>query len=231
MPAAGERVHGVGRACLRALARVEVELVVNERGGGGPTRMNGEGKLPPAPNKNRPTAISVIINNKRTFPFEEMFPTGKESGAPPLPATFLAASRQSKNSSRRIKKVYKLSLEVLVQYYPTPPRPDCVDMSTQSRSTTWCFTLNNPTEDEVLLPQSWDPETYKYLVYQLEQGENGTPHLQGYISFNNQKRFSEFRKYFVDERAHVAVAKGTAKQNRKYCTKEEGRIKDRGNLA
>ena len=113
---------------------------------------------------------------------------------------------------------------MLVQYYPTPPRHDCVDMSTQSRSTTWCFTLNNPTEDEVLLPQSWDPETYKYLVYQLEQGENGTPHLQGYISFNNQKRFSEFRKYFVDERAHVAVAKGTAKQNRKYCTKEEGRI-------
>jgi len=78
LPAAGERVHGVARACLRALARVEVELVVNERGGGGPTRMNGEGELPPAPNKNRPTAISAIINNKFTFPFEEMFPTGRK---------------------------------------------------------------------------------------------------------------------------------------------------------
>lgn len=116
-------------------------------------------------------------------------------------------------------------MEVSVQYYPTLPRQDLLDsMSNQSRSTNWCFTVNNPSEDEILLPQSWDPELYKYLVYQLETGENGTPHLQGYVSFVNQKRFSEFRKFFLDERAHIAVAKGNAKQNRAYCTKSEGRL-------
>lgn len=94
----------------------------------------------------------------------------------------------------------------------------------QSRGIAWVFTLNNPDEDEVLIPQSWNPEDYKYLVYQLERGEEGTPHLQGYISFVQQKRFSEFRKYFAGDRAHIAVAKGTASQNKAYCTKEEGRI-------
>lgn len=91
------------------------------------------------------------------------------------------------------------------------------------RSRSYCFTLNNPDEDEVLVPQSWE-EKYKYLVYQLEEGEAGTRHLQGYIAFNNPLDFDTFRKYFPGERAHIEVAKGTAKQNRKYCTKEEGRL-------
>lgn len=94
----------------------------------------------------------------------------------------------------------------------------------QTRARSWCFTLNNPTEEEILLPQSWDDSSYNYLVYQLELGESGTPHLQGYVSFKNPVRFAEFRKYFVDQRAHIAAAKGTAEQNKKYCTKEEGRL-------
>lgn len=98
------------------------------------------------------------------------------------------------------------------------------NVPSQSRARSWCFTVNNPSEAEILVPQSWDPSDYKYLVYQLEKGEEETPHLQGYISFNNAKRFSEFRKFFTGERAHIAVAKGTAKQNKKYCTKESGRI-------
>lgn len=95
-------------------------------------------------------------------------------------------------------------------------------MTTEARS--WCFTLNNPTEAEVLVPQSWETDRYKYLVYQLEQGEQGTRHLQGYISFKSPIRFATFRKWFPDERGHIEVARGSAKQNRKYCTKAEGRL-------
>lgn len=98
------------------------------------------------------------------------------------------------------------------------------NVPSQSRARSWVFTLNNPSEDEVLIPQSWNADDYKYLVYQMEEGENKTPHLQGYVSFVNAKRFSEFRKFFPGEKAHIAVARGTAKQNRKYCTKDEGRI-------
>jgi len=97
-------------------------------------------------------------------------------------------------------------------------------MTTQSRGIAWCFTLNNPDEVDVLIPQSWNPDDYKYLVYQLEEGEAGTRHLQGYISLKNQMQFSAFRKWFPDERAHIEVSKGTAAQNRAYCTKEDGRI-------
>lgn len=52
------------------------------------------------------------------------------------------------------------------------------------RSRDWCFTLNNykPT-DEALLQQI----SSKYLIYGREIGASGTPHLQGYIYFNNQK--------------------------------------------
>nr|WAE43125.1 MAG: replication associated protein [Cressdnaviricota sp.] len=53
------------------------------------------------------------------------------------------------------------------------------------RSRDWCFTFNNykPT-DEALLQQL----NSKYLVYGREVApETGTPHLQGYIYFENQK--------------------------------------------
>lgn len=88
----------------------------------------------------------------------------------------------------------------------------------------WCFTLNNPSEDEVLVPQSWEADSYRYLVYQLEEGENKTKHLQGYVSLPKAIRFGSFKKWFPGERAHIEVAKGSAKQNQKYCTKQEGRL-------
>jgi len=91
------------------------------------------------------------------------------------------------------------------------------------RSRCYCFTVNNPSEDEVLVPQSWDPSSYNYLVYQLERGEEGTSHLQGYINLKNPRDFDAFCSWFP-RRPHVEVAKGTPKQNQKYCTKPEGRL-------
>ena len=48
----------------------------------------------------------------------------------------------------------------------------------------WCFTLNNPVRDEPV-PATEDPKQWgaSYLVYQLEKGESGTPHYQGYLYF------------------------------------------------
>lgn len=95
----------------------------------------------------------------------------------------------------------------------------------ESRANGWCFTLNNPSEEDILLPQSWDIDSYVYLVYQLEQGESGTPHLQGYVNFGKQVRFNGVRDMFSpDNYPHLETAKGTAKQNMFYCTKEEGRL-------
>lgn len=83
-------------------------------------------------------------------------------------------------------------------------------------SRAWCFTINNPTDDTV--PQSWD---FDYLVYQKEKGDSGTPHLQGYV-YGRYRRLSAMKK--LDAGAHWEPAKGSAKDNTKYCTKEEGRL-------
>lgn len=96
-------------------------------------------------------------------------------------------------------------------------------MPSNNRARAYCWTVNNPSEDEVLVPQSWDPNSYKYLVYQLEEGAEGTRHLQGYTAFNTQVVFDTFCSWFP-RRPHVEKAKGTAQQNREYCTKEQGRI-------
>ncbi len=83
-----------------------------------------------------------------------------------------------------------------------------------SKSKGWCFTLNNPKEDE----RFHLTDRIDYLVYQLEKGEQETPHYQGYIHFKSQRSLIGLKK--LNERAHWEIAHGTAKQNQTYCTKE-----------
>lgn len=81
----------------------------------------------------------------------------------------------------------------------------------------WIFTDNNPVS--TALPV-W--KGLKYRVYQLEKGAAGTPHLQGFVCFANSVRLSQLKKLLP--RAHFEAARGSIKQNKKYCTKEEGRL-------
>lgn len=92
----------------------------------------------------------------------------------------------------------------------------------------WCFTLNNPTDEENLLfPNALPNETFRYavsLVYQLEAGEGNTPHYQGYVRFNRQRTLAHVRAILA--RAHWEPAKGTAQQNVDYCCKDAGRLSE-----
>lgn len=85
----------------------------------------------------------------------------------------------------------------------------------------WCWTLNNWTEDDVskLIAIGTERVGVSYLCYGKETGEEGTPHLQGFISFDRRRSLSYVRN-FVNDRAHYEIARGTPAENRAYCSKD-----------
>lgn len=85
----------------------------------------------------------------------------------------------------------------------------------------WVFTLNNYEEDDYKFLCD-KLSTARKFVYQAEAGESGTKHIQGYVLWKNQKRFSTMQKLIP--KAHLEKAKGSDQQNFQYCTKKEGRI-------
>ena len=71
----------------------------------------------------------------------------------------------------------------------------------------WCLTLNNYTEADI-------------RTFKRELGENGTPHLQGFLHFKKRYRMHQI-KAMLSRRMHLEMARGTDEQNDKYCGKEE----------
>jgi len=91
-----------------------------------------------------------------------------------------------------------------------------------SQAKHWLFTLNNPTGPLEL--ESIDD--LQYGVYQEEIGENGTRHFQGYLIFSVRKRLTQLKAIQQLSRAHFEARRGTSKQARDYCMKEETRVAD-----
>ena len=86
----------------------------------------------------------------------------------------------------------------------------------------WCFTLNNYTDAELQAVKEVD---CKYIIFGEEEGEAGTPHLQGFIVFNKVKRLSGVKK--IIDRAHWEPSKGSSDQNITYCSKD-GKVFSKG---
>jgi len=81
-------------------------------------------------------------------------------------------------------------------------------------SKSFCFTINNWTEEDVKI---LDNVICNYIIYGKEVGENGTPHLQGYITLKSAVRLSGLKK--IHSKAHWEVAK-TRDAAINYCMKE-----------
>lgn len=83
----------------------------------------------------------------------------------------------------------------------------------------WVFTLNNPLELDIAIWKNMENVGSKKWVCQLERGEAGTPHLQGYVDFGTKVRplglFTE--KYHWEKCKDIAASI-------KYCSKAETRI-------
>ena len=101
-------------------------------------------------------------------------------------------------------------------------------MPKRQRSKRWCFTLNNPTEEETEFMQnlvenmkdgsstSTNGVELTYMIYGIEQVS--TRHLQGYLELKNKTSLSTMKR--LKKRAHWEKAKGTSKQASDYCKKD-----------
>lgn len=86
-----------------------------------------------------------------------------------------------------------------------------------SQSKSWIFTINNPHTLDI--PKKW--KDVEYAIWQLEEGTEGTRHLQGYVVFCRRKKIATLKK--VDVRAHWEIRRGTHAQAKEYSSKVDTR--------
>lgn len=89
--------------------------------------------------------------------------------------------------------------------------------TTKPRAKRYCFTLNNYTHEEEAHIKELECE---WLIFGHEHttGE-GTPHLQGAITFSKRKLLTTLKKMIP--RAHFEIMQGNPQQSKDYCTKED----------
>jgi hypothetical protein len=97
----------------------------------------------------------------------------------------------------------------------------------------WCFTLNNYTDAEEKAIEEYVAEEeplVNYIIYGREVGDNGTPHLQGYLELRRKRRLSSVKKLPGLLRAHLERRRGTATEAATYCRKD-GNVVEYGAMA
>lgn len=93
----------------------------------------------------------------------------------------------------------------------------------QKKARAWLFTINNWNETDEYNVKNIN---CRYICFGKEVGKLGTPHLQGYVYFDAARHFNSVRKMI---RGNILIAKGTALQNRDYCSKD-GIFWEKGDL-
>lgn len=83
---------------------------------------------------------------------------------------------------------------------------------------TWCFTLNNYTDDdERLLGSLYEQGTCRWVLFGRECGESGTPHLQGVLTLAKPSRRAALSRLIP--RAHLEPCR-SRESSADYCKKE-----------
>lgn len=99
----------------------------------------------------------------------------------------------------------------------TKPSPN---RARRERCRNFAFTLNNYTDEEI---EALKKMSQCLIVFGKEIcPKTGTPHLQGYVEFKNQKDFSALKKF--NERIHWEAAIAKRECNLRYCGKDENII-------
>lgn len=86
------------------------------------------------------------------------------------------------------------------------------------KSFNWVFTLNNYTEAEIKDIETWTSKGAQGVAYGKEVGENGTPHLQGYIRMKTRVCMKQVKE--LNKRMHIEKMRGKLQDSEKYCSKQ-----------
>lgn len=86
----------------------------------------------------------------------------------------------------------------------------------------WIFTWNNPSVSQPDFELQLQSHCVWY-AFQLESGENGTPHFQGYLQCKTSTRLSTLKRRFAQQ-IHWEPRRGTHEEALAYVTKNETRI-------
>lgn len=87
----------------------------------------------------------------------------------------------------------------------------------ESASKMWCFTLNNYSETEYCdIKKSITGNAW--IIGKELAPKTNTPHLQGFIHFNEKTRLTALKK--INTRIHWEKCKGTLDENVAYCSKD-----------
>lgn len=100
----------------------------------------------------------------------------------------------------------------------TPDTSGLGNTKTNPRSRKWVFTLNNWSNDELEHLKRCLTLKHANFIIGQEIGEQGTPHLQGYMEFINPVYFSSLKS--INDRMHLEKARGNKQQNIEYCSKD-----------
>lgn len=112
------------------------------------------------------------------------------------------------------------AMESAADYVPGAETPKAAkaEVRPDRRANSWVFTLNNYTDADCAAVEALAAEAV-YLVCGKEVGEQGTPHLQGYVKMPSTRTWSAMMKKF-NQRAWTEPAKGTAWHSKVYTSKE-----------
>lgn len=88
-------------------------------------------------------------------------------------------------------------------------------------NTYWRMTINNYDARDLALVSQGYPDDIRKLVYTLEEGESGTPHIQAYIQMKRSVRLSHMRKLFPGANFGTSTSAEWRLNQERYAQKDD----------
>lgn len=97
---------------------------------------------------------------------------------------------------------------------------DTKSLNKNTQKYNYSCTLNNWTQEEYDKIISYVSQQAKKYIIGKEVGEQGTPHLQFYISLKTKQYGTKLKSDIGIDRIHFEASRGNDEQNYKYCSKD-----------